>query len=80
MITQYQYERLTWLLEDKQLDQSELAMIDDMLRSRWCDHDSAVVAWIIEWLRHKPSRPMHGTTTRFLDGCRCDSCYAAYDP
>jgi hypothetical protein len=79
MITQYQYERLAWLLEDKQLDSSELKMIDDMLQSQWFDHDSAVVTWIIEWLRKKPSRGIHGTVTRFQAGCRCPLCYAAYD-
>jgi hypothetical protein len=31
-------------------------MIDDMLSSNWVDHDDAVVAWLMEWLRRKPYR------------------------
>jgi hypothetical protein len=79
VITQYQYERLAWLLDEKELAPAELSMIDDMLNSRWFEHDDAVVAWIIEWLRKKPSRASHGTVNRFLQGCRCPLCYAAYD-
>jgi hypothetical protein len=79
MITQYQYERLAYLLENKELDPAELKMIDDMLASEWFEHDNAVVNWIMEWLRKKPSREPHGTTQRFLQGCRCPLCYAAYE-
>jgi hypothetical protein len=55
-ISQYQYERLAYLLEEKELDNSQLQMIDDILATRWFDHDQAIIAWLMDWLRKKPMK------------------------
>jgi hypothetical protein len=80
VISQYQYERLSFLLTNVELNKHELRIIDEMLASEWFDHDDKAVTWLLDWLRAKPVRQNpypHGTQGCYVYGCRCPLCCAA---
>jgi DNA-binding response OmpR family regulator len=54
-ISDYQYERLTYLIENQELSLSELQMIHDILSRDWSE-DKRVMVWLLSWLRKKPRR------------------------
>jgi len=81
-ISQYQYERLEWLLENKELNLSELTMIDNMIM-HWREDDQFMVngqkvdshvEWLLGWLRSKPSKKTHGSFAMRAPGCPCPLC------
>jgi hypothetical protein len=81
MISDYQYERISYLLDNTELNSSELSLIYDMLEKEWFNEDAA--GWLEAWLRGKPRRqynhpePQHGTIQRAKPGCVCSMCRTA---
>lgn len=60
MISDFQYERLCWLIENKDLSETELQTISDLLRHPWPSEgeENANIQWMVEWLRGKPSKKL----------------------
>jgi hypothetical protein len=58
MISDFQYERLAWLIDNKDLSEAELRIISNLLRHTWPTQESedANMQWIIHWLREKPMK------------------------
>jgi hypothetical protein len=52
-MSDYQYERLCYLLKYQELSLSELQMLYDILSHDWASEDR-VVQWLLSWLRKKP--------------------------
>jgi DNA-binding response OmpR family regulator len=52
-MSDYQYERLCYLLKSQELSLSELQMLYDILSHDWASEDR-VVQWLLSWLRKKP--------------------------
>jgi hypothetical protein len=73
-VSQYQYERLEWLLENKELNLPELKMLDNMIAADVCWHDGALIEWLLQWLRSKPSKKTHGSFAMRTSGCTCPLC------
>jgi hypothetical protein len=58
LISDYQYERLCWLIDNKDLDERDLRMISRLLSFNWPieQQEWGVMQWLMKWLREKPSK------------------------
>lgn len=53
MITDYQFERLSYLIDNKELTESAIELIMERISNPELDQH---INWLIEWLRKKPER------------------------
>lgn len=54
MITQYQFERLSYLIDNKDLSELDIEVILDRISNPELDHD---LPFLIDWLRERPEKP-----------------------